>query len=65
LKLWYIDHGVIQKIHILQILLQRYGLLRGREKTTILFFIIYDSELLLVVKGGLSNNCRLLLSLPY
>ena len=35
LKLWYIDHGIIQKIHILQILLQRYGLLRGREKTLV------------------------------
>jgi hypothetical protein len=31
--LWYIYHGSKTKIHILQILLQRYGFMRGREKT--------------------------------
>ena len=32
-ELWYIYHGVKNKIHILQILLQRYEFMRGREKT--------------------------------
>ena len=35
-ELWYIYHGVKRKIHILQILLQRYGFIRGREKTLLL-----------------------------
>ena len=34
-ELWYIYHGCKTKIHILQILLQRYGFMRGREKTAL------------------------------
>ena len=39
-ELWYVYHGVKNKIHILQILLQRYGFMRGREKTRYLLWSI-------------------------
>ena len=42
LQLWYIDHRVKTKIHILQILLQRYGFIREREKTGLSIHYLFN-----------------------